>query len=155
IMSSLHGLWSVGMMSGAAVAALVVGMGISVRVHLLVAAPLLLVAMLIAARRFEKGDGGHGFQRAFAWPRGALLALAVLAFCAVGIEGAMYDWSGVYLRRMLDAPEVTAASAPTFLSAAMAVGRLAGDYVSVRVPAAMLARVCAAIAAVGVGAIIL
>ena len=42
-------------------------------------------------------------RTALVWPRGALLTLAVLAFCAVGIEGGMYDWCGVYLRRMLDA----------------------------------------------------
>src|SRR5258708_929547 len=134
IMSSLHGLWSVGSMGGAAVAALVAGLGISVRVHLLVAARLLLRAMLATGRLFTTGDGGHPVRTALAWPRGALLTLAVLAFCAVGIEGGMYDWCGVYLRRMLDAPEVTAASAPTFFSAAMAIGRFGGDHLTMRFP---------------------
>src|SRR5205085_10566008 len=101
------------------------------------------------------GDGGRRMQQAFAWPRGALLALAVLVFCAVGTEGAMYDWGGVYLRRVLDAPEVTAATAPTFFSAAMAIGRLGGDHLRMRVRAPVLARWCAALAAVGVSAIIL
>ena len=155
IMSSLHGLWSVGTMVGAAMAALAAGLGISVRIHLLVAAPLLLLAMLMAGRPFVTGDGGQSVRTAFAWPRGALLTLAVLAFCAVGIEGGMYDWSGVYLRRMLDAPEVTAASAPTFFSAAMAIGRLGGDQLTIRFRAADLARGCALLAALGVGAIIL
>ncbi len=155
IMSSLHGLWSVGSMVGAAVAALVAGLGISVRVHLLVAAPLLLLAMLATGRLFTTGDGGQPVRTALAWPRGALLTLAVLAFCAVGIEGGMYDWCGVYLRRMLNAPEVTAASAPTFFSAAMAIGRLAGDHLTIRFPAPNLARACAVLAALGVGAIIL
>src|SRR5579859_4671387 len=144
IMSSLHGLWSLGTMSGAAVAALVAGLGISVRAHLLVAAPILLGAMLVAARPFVSGDGGQSVRTALSWPRGQLLTLAVVAFCAVGTEGAMYDWSGVYLRRVLDAPQVTAASAATFLSAAMATGRLVGDHLTVRLQAPVLARVCAA-----------
>jgi MFS family permease len=59
------------------------------------------------------------------------------------------------LRRVLDAPEVTAASAPTFFSAAMAIGRLGGDYLTLRVPATLLARLCAVLAALGVSAIIL
>jgi MFS family permease len=156
ILSSLHGLWSVGTMIGAALAALVAGLGISVRVQLLVAAPLLLVAMLLAARPFGLGDGGDQSVRpGFAWPGRPLLALAVLAFCAVGIEGAIYDWSGVYLRRTLDAPEVTAASAPTFFSAAMAIGRLGGDQLTLRVPAALLARLCAALAALGISTVII
>ncbi|MCA1645758.1 MAG: MFS transporter [Chloroflexi bacterium] len=98
IMSSLHGLWSIGSMSGAALATLVSGLGLSVRAHLLVAAPLLLLALALAARPFETGDNGHQTQPVFAWPRGDLLALAVLVFCAVGIEGAMYDWGGVFLQ---------------------------------------------------------
>jgi fucose permease len=155
IMSSLHGLWSLGNLAGAAVAALVAGLGIPVRAHLVVAAPLLLVAMLVAAWPFARGDGGQSAHTAFAWPRGSLLALAVVAFCAVGTEGAMYDWAGVYLHRVLDAPEVTAAAAPTFFSAAMTIGRLGGDRVTERVPAAVLARLCAALSAVGVSAIIL
>lgn len=155
IMSSLHGLWSLGSMGGAALAAVAAGLGISVRAQLVVAAPLLLVAMLVAGRQFVDDDGGQRVRQAFAWPRGALLALAVLTFCAVGMEGAMYDWGGVYLRRVLDAPEVTAASAPTFFSAAMAIGRLGGDQLTMRVRAVVLARVCAGIAALGVGAIIL
>jgi fucose permease len=155
LMSSLHGLWSVGTMSGAALAAVVAGLGVSVRVHLLVAAPVLLVAMLLAAQPLVIGDGGHTGRPGFGWPRGALVTLAVVAFCAVGIEGAMYDWGGVYLRRVLDAPEVTAASAPTFFSAAMAIGRLGGDYLTLRVPATLLARLCAVLAGLGVSAIIL
>jgi len=155
VMSSLHGLWSVGTLVGAALAAVVAGLGISVRLHLLVAAPLVLVAMLVAARPFVTGDGGQSVRTAFVWPRGSLMALAVLAFCAVGIEGGMYDWCGVYLRRMLDAPEVTAASAPTFFSAAMAIGRFGGDHLTMRFPEPVLARGCALFAALGVGAIIL
>jgi fucose permease len=155
IMSSLHGLWSVGTMVGAALAALVAGLGVSVRLHLLVAAPVLLVLMFVAGRPFVTGDGGQSARTAFAWPRGPLLALAVLAFCAVGIEGSMYDWCGVYLRRVLEAPEVTAASAPTFFSAAMAIGRLGGDHLTMRVGAPTLARLCAVLAALGITAIIL
>ncbi len=155
IMSSLHGLWSIGSMCGGAVAALLAGLGVSVRVHLLVAAPLVLVAMLVAARPFVQGDGSKSVREAFGWPRGVLLALALLAFCAVGIEGAMLDWGGVYLRRMFDAPEVTAASAPTFFSAAMAIGRLGGDHLTMRMRPTLLARLCAILAGLGVSAIIL
>jgi fucose permease len=155
LMSSLHGLWSLGTMSGAALAAVLAGLGVSVRAHLLVAAPLLLVAMLLAARPLVLGDGGQSGPLVFAWPPRALLALAVLAFCAVGIEGVMYDWGGVYLRRVLDASEVTAASAPTFFSAAMATGRMGGDYLTLRVQATLLARMCAVLAGLGISAIIL
>ena len=95
IMSSLHGLWSLGTMAGAALGAFVAGLGISVRVHFLVAAPVLFVALLLAAEPFASDDGHQDVGVRFAWPRGALLALAALVFCAVGTEGAMFDWAAV------------------------------------------------------------
>jgi len=157
IMSSLHGLWSVGGMSGAAAGAFLAGLGMSVQVHFLAVAPLLVLALLLATRPFVAGDEVRGGNRSggFAWPRGRLLALAAVVFCAVGTEGAMLDWGAVYLRRMLDASEGTAASAAAFFSAAMAVGRLGGDQITARLPAPAVARSCAAVAALGIGGIIL
>jgi fucose permease len=154
IMSSLHGLWSVGSMGGAIIGAFVAGLGISVRDHFLVAAPLLFVALVLAPQQFTSGDARQDVGVRFAWPRGPLLALAVVAFCAVMTEGAMFDWAAVYLRRELSAPEATAALAPSFFSAAMAAGRLGGDHLTARLRAPILARLCAAVAAVGVGAMI-
>ena len=154
IMSSLHGFWSLGNMSGAAVGALLAGAGVSVQTHLVGAVPVLLVGFLATARPLATGDQGQGGS-AFAWPRGALLALAAVAFCAVTVEGSMFDWGGVYLRRVFDAPEALAASAAGFFSGAMAAGRLFGDHVTARVRATLLARACALLAALGVGALVL
>ena len=56
--------------------------------------------------------------------------MAVVAFCAVATEGAMFDWAAVYLRREFSAPEATAALAPSFFSGAMAGGRLGGDQLT-------------------------
>jgi MFS family permease len=155
LMSSLHGLWSLGNMSGAAVGAVLAGLSIGVRAHFLVAAPLILLAMLLAARSFVTDDTKHESVATFAWPRGVLLALAAVAFCAVATEGAMFDWAGIFLRRSLNTPEATAALAPSFFSAAMAVGRLAGDHLIARVRAPTVARGCALVAAGGVISIIL
>jgi MFS family permease len=154
VMSSLHGLWSLGNMAGAAFGVLLAAVEIGARSHFLVAGPILLIALLVAARRLPEGDGG-GVGPAFARPRGALLALAAVAFGAVAVEGAMFDWSGVYLRSALGTPEATAAAAPSFFSLAMAAGRLGGDRLTARFSAPLLARLCALLASIGVGAIIL
>lgn len=153
LMSSLHGFWSLGNLSGAAMGVLLAGAGVAVQVHLVAAAPILLIALVAAGRLLESGDAGHA-GAVFVRPRGALLALAAVAFCAVTVEGAMFDWGAVYLRRVFAAPEATAASAAGFFSAAMATGRLLGDQLAARVRAAHLARACAVLAALGVGALI-
>jgi MFS family permease len=152
IMSSLHGLWSVGSMAGAAFGAVLAGLDISFRTHFIVAGPLLGVLAFLACRAFISGDHSEPGERH--WPRGDVLALAAIVFCAVAVEGAMFDWGGVYLRRVLEAPEATAAAAASFFSVAMAIGRLSGDYLSHRFGAALLARICAVVAGVGVVTII-
>lgn len=154
IMSSLHGLWSLGSMSGAGIGAVLAGLGTSPRAQFLAAAPLVAAAVVLAVRSFI-GDRDQTQRRAFVWPRGGLMLLAFMVFCAVAVEGAMFDWSGVYLRRLLDASEATAAAAPAFFAAAMAAGRLVGDQVTARLGAALVARGSAVLAALGLSAVIL
>ena len=140
-------------MAGAAFGAVLAGFDISFHTHFAIAGPLLGVLAFIAGRHFIAGD--HSTEPAERrWPRGDVLALAAIAFCAVAVEGAMFDWGGVYLRRVLEAPEATAAAAASFFSVAMAIGRLSGDYLSHRFGAALLARICAVVAGVGVVTII-
>jgi fucose permease len=154
IMSSLHGLWSFGNMGGAALGVLLAGLSIPPRTHFLVAAPVVALVVVLGARRFVR-DRDHMPKSAFVWPRGALLLLAAIVFCAVAVEGAMFDWSGVFLRSVLDASEASAAAAPTFFSAAMAAGRLAGDQINARASASAVVRGSAILAALGIGAILL
>jgi fucose permease len=153
MMSSLHGLWSFGNMAGAALGAVLAGLSVAPRTQFLVAAPAVALVVVLGARRFV-GDQDRTPKRAFVWPRGELLLLAAIVFCAVAVEGAMFDWSGVYLRRALDASEASAAAAPMFFSAAMAMGRLVGDQITARVRAPVVARVSAILAAVGLGGMI-
>jgi fucose permease len=154
-MSSLHGLWSLGSMLGAAVGALLAGFGISFRAHFVPAAALLAIVVLLATRVLQSGDHSRRPAAALAWPRGTVLALAGVVFCAVAVEGAMLDWGGVYLRRVLDASPALAASAGSFFGIAMAIGRLGGDQLSARFPAPNLARGGAALAGLGTFTIIL
>lgn len=148
ILSSLHGLWSVGAMAGGGLSAALTTLGVTVREQFLVEGPLLLLAVAASARAMLVGGTGHrGF--ALARPRRALLALAVVTFCGVTAEGSMFDWSGVYLRRVFDTPEAVAATGAVVVAASMAIGRLIGDIFTVRFGPPALARGCAALAATG------
>jgi fucose permease len=155
IMSSLHGLWSAGCMAGSAAGAVVAGLGVSFRAHFIPVAVLLGIVALLATRRLAAGDHQREPAAALAWPRGTVLALAAIVFCAVATEGAMLDWGGVYLRRVLDAPEAVAASAGSFFGVAMALGRFSGDRLTTRWSAPGLARASALLAGLGVLAVIL
>ena len=60
-------------------------------------------------------------------PRGRLLVLGAMGFFILMTEGAMGDWTAVYLRMDLGAGAGLAAAGFAVFSAAMAVGRLTGD----------------------------
>jgi MFS family permease len=75
----------------------------------------------------------------FVVPRGRLAVLGAIALAAFMAEGAMGDWSAIYLRMDLGASPVTAAWGFAAFSLTMAVGRLTGDRLVARFsPAAIV-----------------
>ena len=72
--------------------------------------------------------------------------LGVVAFCCLLAEGAVFDWSAVYLRRELEAGEALAAAGLAAFSVTMGLGRLAADRLADRLGPVVLARGGAALA---------
>jgi len=150
IMSSFHGLWSVGGFAGALAGGAAAGAGIAPFPHLLGAAVVLVIAALVAARWLlpVAADADSGAP-AFARPTRALLGLGVVAFCSALGEGAMADWSAVYLHSSLATSAAFAAAGYAGFSLAMTVGRLSGDRLTHRFGPVVLVRVGGLLAAVG------
>ena len=73
-------------------------------------------------------------------PSRALAVLGVVAFCCLLAEGAVFDWSAVYLRRELAAGEAMAAAGLAAFSVTMGLGRLAADRLADRLGPVVLAR---------------
>jgi fucose permease len=75
----------------------------------------------------------------FVVPRGRLAVLGVVALIAFMAEGAMGDWSAIYIRMDLGASPATAAWGFAAFSLTMAIGRFSGDRLVARFsPAAIL-----------------
>jgi MFS family permease len=156
IMSSLHAGWSVGGLVGSAGAALAAAAGVDPRVYVPCAAAVLLAAgswftgrIGDAAVQSEREE--HGVVR----PSRGVLLLGLLAVLGLLMEGAMNDWSPLYLRQDLGAdPSVAAAGFATF-SAGMATGRLAGDALTRRLGLERLLRGGAALASLSLAAMLL
>ncbi|MEA3207214.1 MAG: hypothetical protein QOE70_271 [Chthoniobacter sp.] len=160
IMSSFHALFSVGGLVGAALGGLVAAAGVAPATHFFGAALLLAASTAIFAfpRLLEAGEAqarellaGLEDRPKFAWPPRALLALGAVAFCVMMGEGAMADWSAVFLRQAAGATDAVAAAGYAAFSIAMALGRLSGDRLSTRFGPVMLVRAGGAIAAAGLG----
>jgi MFS family permease len=84
----------------------------------------------------------------------ALIALSAIGFCIFLSEGAIADWTGVYLKQVLRASEGSAAAGYAVFSAAMAVFRLSGDAITARIGRGWTIRGGALIAAAGLGLVV-
>ena len=149
IMSSLHGMFSLGGLLGAGAGALLLGV-LPPAGHVLLAAVLLVTTAVVVMRyllpgRVDVGDAGPHFVL----PTRAALGLGALAFLVLMTEGAVLDWSAAWLRGDLGASPSVAATAFAAFSAAMAVGRFSGDWLRRRWGATVLVRASAGMAAAG------
>jgi len=129
IMSSFHAFFSLGGLAGAAVSGLLISLGLSIFSTLLVAclglAALFLGAAFGMIGERERVGEGHGF----AWPRGAVVLVAVLAMFCFVVEGAVVDWSAIYLQTVAGASLEGAVTGFAAFSLAMTICRFLGDSV--------------------------
>jgi hypothetical protein len=151
VMVSFHALFSLGGMIGSGTGGVAAAARIAPSTHLTTAGLLLAVAALFATRYLLADLPGAMLERSRA--RVALkplLGLAVIAFCVLVGEGAMADWTAVYLSH-LTGPGTAAAGYASF-SLAMASGRFTGDWLRGRLGSVALVRWGGLIAAAGLGA---
>lgn len=151
VMSSSHGFWSLGGFAGGGLG----GIAIQAFGHVAHAAMVTAVAlalMLMAARYLVADDrpAAHEPHHRFALPRKpAIYLVGLLALFSMIPEGAILDWSALYLRQELGAGIAAAGLAFAFFSGTMALMRFAGDGVRNRFGAVTTLRISGLIAACG------
>lgn len=151
-MSRFHGMFSLGGMIGAGIGGIVAAHHIRPVIHFGTSAFVYLLAIIVVAPLLlQTHDGVQPHQHALSLRRipRALLALSAIGFCILLSEGAMADWTAVYLRQVLNAGSGTAAAGYSVFSAAMATFRFLGDLVTSRLGAARTVRTGGLLAACG------
>ncbi|HEY4069917.1 MAG TPA: MFS transporter [Burkholderiaceae bacterium] len=159
IMSNLHGMFSVGGMTGAALASWMLAAGIAPRLQLAgMCVAIAAVGVLSARGMLETHASGaedDGGKAHFAWPRGLLLVIGLLIFCGMTAEGVMYDWSVLYLKQEVGMPQARAAIGYATFSGAMALARFGGDAMRARYSERALLRAGGSVAAVAMALVLL
>ncbi|HWZ04553.1 MAG TPA: MFS transporter [Mucilaginibacter sp.] len=141
IMSSLHGLFSVGGLCGPIVVGILIKAGLEPSITAEVISISLLAITLtqfgslleknteheISAKftNLTEGDG----NKKFSLLNGAVLFLGVMCFVAFLSEGAVLDWSAVFLRDNKGVDKAMAGVGYACFSIAMAIMRLFGDRI--------------------------
>ena len=150
VMSSFHAAFSIGGFTGAAIGAAMAFWGIGPSWHFLIAAVGFILVILLASRHLfpappdiQPGQADPVFQL----PPRVLWPLGAVALCSSIGEGAMADWSAVYLKSIVGTTDSLAAIGFAAFSITMTGGRLLGDNLAMHFGNANLVRaggVCAA-----------
>lgn len=128
MMSGFHGMFSLGGIIGAAGVSALLGLGLSPLGATLVVNGLLLVALFKAAPHLLP-YGSESSGPAFAVPHGVVLFIGILCFIVFLAEGAVLDWSAVFLATERGVETAYAGLGYAAFALTMTVGRLTGDAV--------------------------
>ncbi|MBJ2268572.1 MFS transporter [Pseudomonas sp. MF6772] len=128
MMSGFHGLFSLGGIVGAAGVSALLGLGLSPLSATLVVIVITLGALLKAAPHLLP-YGSESSGPAFAIPHGVVLFIGCLCFIVFLAEGAVLDWSAVFLSDERGLDEAYAGLGYAAFALTMTLGRLTGDAI--------------------------
>ncbi|MCS3800513.1 MFS transporter [Niastella sp. OAS944] len=134
IMASFHGIWSLAGFTGASIGTLMINFHLPPLIHfcIITGTAYLLIALLYR-NSLRQDINADDDRPLFAKPDATLLKLGLIAMCCMVCEGAMFDWSGVYFQKVVEAPKGLIPLGYTAFMSTMAGGRFAGDKLVARV----------------------
>jgi fucose permease len=149
VLSGLHGMWSLGLLTGSALAAGAAAASIGVRVNFpAVAVGVVLLGIAAVSRLLPKAEDDAATH--FALPHREVALPALLMFSSMFVEAATMGWSAVFLAGPAHAGAAVAAAGVVAFSVAMAFSRFVGDRLLARWGVGGLARRSGVITCAGV-----
>lgn len=155
LLNTCHGFGSVGLMIGSLIgsglAALSVPItwavgAVALGTFPLAAATVFALSNQILTTEHCERDKPHRNRI----PERRLLGICLFAFGIAMTEGAMADWSAIYLREEYGVGGGAAGIGFTIFAAMVAVGRFTGDYLKAKYGAVPIARICTVLALIGI-----
>lgn len=147
IMSSFHGLWSLGGFAGGIVGAVFANTVLPIEAHF---GTVLALSLLILAAGFHflvndeqaRAEEEDVPKFSFRTIDPVLFLLGLMGFAGMFCEGTVYDWSGVYFTSVVKPDEVFIRAGYVAGMGAMTLGRFLADGFVTRYGAARVLKVC-------------
>lgn len=132
VLSSMHGMFSVGALGGAATGGLLAAVSVGIQAQFVVTGLLVASTWLVLTRRLVPDEAvaatvSTGRRPLFSIGPRVLWPLGAIAFCCGLMEESLADWGALFLSQDLGTNPGTAALGYTIFSCTMLVGRLFGD----------------------------
>jgi Major Facilitator Superfamily len=153
ILSGLHAAHPFGMLAGGLGGTAAAAAGLGVGPHFALVGGAGLVAGLAATRSLV-AEPLQPRRRLIARPDGRLLLCGIIAFCAFLLDGTANNWSTAQLHGERGASPAQAAAGFSAFTAALALGRLAGDRLVARLGRCRVVRASGLVAAAGAATVV-
>lgn len=126
LLSGMHAFWSIGCFASAGLFSLLATIGLSVPTIATLHCAIIFVILFVFSPYFlsYKSPGG---EKAVAIPQGIVVFFGILACICFLAEGAVMDWSGVFITEEKNVDLSLAGAGYAIFSVAMLVMRLLGD----------------------------
>lgn len=155
ILSTCHGMFSIGGMFGAILGSFLASMGVSVQVHLTSLAVVMIIFILLISKNLLKVENAEIEEgKIFVLPSGGLIGLAVIGFAIMMGEGAIADWSAIYIKDYLYGTAAIAGLGFAGFSFTMSLGRFMGDSIVPKYGSKNIIRFGSALGAFGLALVI-
>jgi fucose permease len=157
IITTFHGIWSIAGFSGAALGYILVSFGIGIQWHF----PLVGIAMIaLTLYQYQytidaPPSEEQKHKTLFALPDKSILIYAIIVFICMACENTMYDWSGVYFQKAMQASQPMATGAFAVYMITMTMGRFVGDRIVTRIGVKKMLLFSAALMATGFSLVVL
>ncbi|GAB3926258.1 MFS transporter [Mucilaginibacter myungsuensis] len=126
ILASFHGLWSLAGFVGAGIGTFMIDKQIAPQQHFIIILGLMILIVVICSR-YLNNDRSISDEPIFVMPDSSLIKLGIIAFCSLMCEGAMFDWSVIYFKKVVSVDGAQMAAGYTGFMLTMASGRFVAD----------------------------
>lgn len=157
IFSSFHAVFSIGMAIGAAVGGVFSNFQIPLQTHLTILAVLGTLPIIWASTKLIK-DKPEAVEQVISEEKTdkflalkTILPFGIIAFCCMTGEGSMVDWSAIFMNKVVGQSEVLSAWAFGTFGVAMTIGRVFGDYFTLKLGKQKLMLIDALLSMAGLG----
>jgi MFS family permease len=146
IMASFHGGWSLAGFTGALIGIAMINLKVQPFWHF--ASIILIVWTTVGInypyldRTRHRAKSGEAKRKFFSRPDSTLLQLGIIGFCSMASEGAMFDWSGIYFKDVVQAPPSLVVLGYTSFMIMMALGRFFADHFVTKIGRKRLLQIC-------------
>lgn len=158
IMSVSHGFFSLGGIVGPLLGGVLYTFDLPIAWQLGAAAVVVILinSLVIIPTVGHERDMDHTDHKdpVFALPKGHLIPLSVIAFCAMMGEGAIADWSAIYLDDVVNASAATLGFGYAAFSTTMTIGRFYGDTLTARLGRSRVVIAGCILAIIGIGLVL-